>query len=103
MEQNFPKRAILDLDEYCEGAIVLSGYNSAIIGVVSSKNGNHILYSKEKIIDLLRSDGMTYEEAEEFFDYNIATFYPGQQCPIFLEYPILPINGTNGWRYEIIS
>jgi hypothetical protein len=43
-------RPILDLDEYCEGSVLLDGYEHAIIGVVDSFEGRRILYSKEQIL-----------------------------------------------------
>ena len=53
-------RPLLYIDEYCIDSIKLSGYEHAIIGVVDSFEGPRILYSKEKIIDSLKKDGMTW-------------------------------------------
>jgi hypothetical protein len=75
-----------DIDEFAEGAIILDGLNDAIIGVVEEfGNGPRILYSKNKIIDILcERDGMTWSESEEFYDYNILGLYAGEQNPVFL-------------------
>jgi hypothetical protein len=75
-----------DIDEYAEGAIVLDGLNDAIIGIVEEfGNGPRILYSKNKILTILsQRDGMTSEEASEFYDYNILGLYAGEQNAVFL-------------------
>lgn len=75
-----------DIDEYAEGAIVLDGLDDAIVGVVEEfGNGPRILYSKNKILEILcERDAMTHSEAIEFFDYNIIGLYAGEQNPVFL-------------------
>jgi hypothetical protein len=75
-----------DIDEFAEGAIILDGFNDAIVGIVEEfGNGRRILYSKYKILTILcERDLMTMGEAEEFFDYNIIGLYAGEQNPVFL-------------------
>jgi hypothetical protein len=69
-----------------EGAIKLDGLDDAILGIVEEfGNGPRILYSKNKILNILSErDGMTWSESEEFYDYNILGLYAGEQNPIFL-------------------
>jgi hypothetical protein len=64
----------------------LDGLDDAILGVIEEfGNGPRILYSKHKILTILcERDGMTWSEAEEFYDYNILGLYAGEQNPIFL-------------------
>lgn len=75
-----------DIDQFAEGAIILDGFDDAIIGIVEEfGNGRRILYSKYKILTILcERDLMTMGEAEEFFDYNIMGLYAGEQNPVFL-------------------
>ena len=75
-----------DIDEYAEGAIKLDGLDDAIIGMCEEfGNGPRILYSKNKILNILcEKDLMTMSDAEEFYDYNILGLYAGEQNPIFL-------------------
>ena len=75
-----------DIDEIAEGAILLDGLDDAILGVVEEfGNSPRVLYSKHKILTILcERDGMTWSEAEEFYDYNILGLYAGEQNPIFL-------------------
>jgi hypothetical protein len=75
-----------DIDEMAEGAIKLDGLDDAILGIVEEfGNSPRILYSKNKILNILSErDGMTWSEAEEFYDYNILGLYAGEQNPVFL-------------------
>lgn len=77
----------IDIDQYAEGVIVLDGLDSAIIGITQEfGNGPRILYSRNKILEILQErDEMTHSEAEEFYDYNILGLYAGEQNPIFLD------------------
>ena len=64
------------------------GFDGAIIGTTTLWNAadNDVLvYSVEACIDFLRErDGMDYEEAVEFFEFNVAGAYMGKQTPIFV-------------------
>lgn len=93
----------LNLSEYSEGAVFLDGLESAIIGVVEEfGNGRRILYSKDKILEILQQrDGMTYSESEELFDYNIIGGYFGEQNPVFLDKFLKPVSISGEWEYEI--
>ena len=75
-----------NIHEFAEGAIILDGLDEAIIGITEEfGNGRRILYSKDKILDILmKRDLMTHSEAEEFYDYNILGLYAGEQNPVFL-------------------
>jgi len=98
------KRHQIDIDEYCDGAILLTGFELAIIGIVNTFEGNRVLYDKSTIIRLLcEQDGMTESEAEEFFDFNILGGGFGDLNPVFLDHSIMPIKNNKGFYYEIIS
>ena len=94
----------VDIDQYAEGAILLDGLESAIIGIVQEfGNGNRILYSKQRILDILQErDLMTMGEAEEFYDYNILGLYAGEQNAVFLDLGLESIkNEENEWEYHV--
>lgn len=42
------------------------------------------MYDREIIIDNLVADGMTYEEAEEFYSVNTSGAWMGENTPCFL-------------------
>ena len=61
-----------NIEDYAEDAVILTGMDEAIIGVVETMGtGPRILYSKNKILEILSGDDMTLEEAEEYYDFNI--------------------------------
>jgi hypothetical protein len=66
--------------------LTADGLDDAIVGEVSSfGRGGTILYSVQKIIDILvERDGMTPEVAYEYYEFNIAGSYLGEGMPTFL-------------------
>lgn len=61
-----------------EDAVILENpdYDSAII--VVSETGR-VIYDFDKMVEwLMATDGMTYEDAMEFIDYNTIIMYPLQ-------------------------
>ena len=69
-----------------EDAKIIDGHDNAIVGMVIQKGGNTLLlYDPLKIVDnLMVNDGMTYDDAVEFYEYNIADAYVGENTPAFL-------------------
>ncbi len=95
----------VDIHEYAEGAILLDGLESAIVGITDEFGvGRRILYSKDKIIQILQErDGMTWDEAEEFFDYNIIGGYFGEKNPVFLDLSISTTTiNENSYIYNLL-
>ena len=65
--------------------IMADGLDKAVIGVGQQFNQNFIVYSKEKVLKILvEEDGMTYDEAVEYYDYNIVGSWVGLNTPIFV-------------------
>jgi hypothetical protein len=97
-------KKLIDIDEYAEGDVMLTGLEGAIVGIVEDfgSPGRKMLYSKQKILDILQErDLMTMGEAEEFYDYNILGLYAGEQNSVFLDLEITPIKNENGWKYQL--
>jgi len=93
----------VDIDEYAEGAVLLTGLESAVIGVVEEfGNDKRMLYSKHKILKILQErDLMTYSESEEFYYYNILGLHAGNQNAVFLDIELEPVIEDNVWVYRI--
>ena len=68
-------------------SIVLEGLDDAIIGVgISFDLDPRLTYSIDKIIGILMDrDGMSYDEAMEYYHFNIAGGYFGEHGPIFVD------------------
>ena len=96
-------KVTVDIDEYAEGAVLLDGLEWAIVGIVEEfGNGNRILYSKQKILNILQErDLMTMGEAEEFYDYNIVGLHAGDRNAVFLDLEVEPIKKGDGWKYQL--
>lgn len=70
-----------------EKPLLADGFDKAILGLsrgsLSILRDNVVVYSVEKCIDILAKD-MTYEEAVEYFEYNVLGAYMGPMTPIFV-------------------
>ncbi len=75
-----------EVAEYNEEALICDGFDEAIIGVAERINlGPVAAYSVEKVLEVLvERDGMTYEEALEYFQYNIIGAWMGEYTPVFI-------------------
>ena len=62
------------------------GFDSAVIGVGERNNTDSmIVYDYNKMVNVLMTrDGMTYEEAEEYIDFNIVGAWIGDTTPIIV-------------------
>jgi hypothetical protein len=60
-------------------AIVWDDFDDAIVG---TDNMGRIVYDINKMIDVLRQDDMTEEEAQEYLDFNVLSTYVGDLTPV---------------------
>lgn len=68
--------------------ISADGFDEAIIGICEIKPASvfAIAYSVSKCLSILMNrDNMTYEEAVEYFDFNVAGAYVGEKTPIWVD------------------
>ena len=60
-------------------------FDAAIVGYVEGIGREDVVcYDKDKVLEILMEDGMTWEEAGEFYNYNIIGTYLGEKTPVFL-------------------
>ena len=80
------KEKIDYISENCEDALLADGFDDAIVGIGDRCGMSSVVaYDVEKIIEILQTrDGMTEEEAQEFYSFNIIGAYVGEYTPIFL-------------------
>ena len=66
---------------------IWNGYDDCIIGVGTRCGMTDVfIYDKHKMITkLVRKDDMTYDEALEFIDFNIAGAFIGEDTPILVD------------------
>jgi hypothetical protein len=78
------------VEEFCqdyESILLADGFDAAFIGIGSQFSKEPIaVYDRNKCIEILMDrDGMTYEEAIEFFDFNVQGAWVGEKTPVFVE------------------
>lgn len=67
-------------------ALLADGWDDCIIGVAYSPGrGDLVVYDGDAIINkLVNRDGLEYEEAVEYFDFNITGAWMGPKTPVFV-------------------
>ena len=67
------------ISEQLDDVMLCDGFEEALIGIADQYHRKPIaVYDRNKIIEILAKD-MSYEEAEEYFDYNIFQAWVGEQ------------------------
>jgi hypothetical protein len=68
-----------------DGLLTADGFDAAIIGIGSRCGQPDIVaYDVEKVIEILTEDGMSHEEAVEFYDFNIVGGWQGERTPLWV-------------------
>jgi len=75
-----------EIEEINPEALLCDGFDEAIIGMAERINlGPVVAYSVEKIIDILmKRDEMSYEDAYEYYNFNIVGAWMGDNTPVFI-------------------
>ena len=65
------------------------GFDDCVLGIAEVWEGNErvhrIVYDALRMINVLMDrDGMSYEEAVEYFEFNIDGAYYGKETPIYM-------------------
>jgi hypothetical protein len=70
-----------------DGLLVMDGFDDCIIGVGQRFTDYFVIYDFKKVIEKLMAEGMTYEEAVEFHEYNQVGAWVGPKTPVFMHLP----------------
>ena len=82
-KRNELKEQLLEMG--LEEVVVMEGYDDCVIGVLERFGTEPvILYDRDRVIDKLMADGLTPEEAVEFYEYNQLGSWVGDRTPGFL-------------------
>ncbi len=79
-----------EIDEYLkemdESTLLMDGFEDALIGFSQRINDPLLaVYSYDKMVEVLMTrDGMDYDEASEYIDFNCVGAYVGEQTPIIV-------------------
>lgn len=74
VDEAFPEQEILMAD----------GFEDAFLGVAVQFNKPIAIIDYNKCLDILRKDGMSLDEAEEYMEFNVTGAYVGENTPAFL-------------------
>ena len=82
---NTPRDIVTDRAENLEvAAILMDGFDDAIIGTIVVDDQLRVVYSYLKMVDVLMvRDGMTEDEASEFIGYNCQMSF--DNCPLIVD------------------
>ena len=74
------------LAEGDEELLCADGFDDAILGICERAGSLDVVaYDRNKCIEILvERDGMDYEEAVEYFDFNVVGGYVGERTPVFI-------------------
>ena len=79
------KNACLEMVSADSILLFADGLDRAILGIAERDGHDFVVYDSEKIVQILRNrDGMSQDEAYEFFEINIAGAWLGEQTPIIV-------------------
>ena len=90
------EKALAYMDEYVDEFLRLEpreDYDPCIVGVGRRFNDTVLVYSIKAILAMHVRQGMTYEEADEYFEYNTIGGWYGEQTPMFLN-DLIDLGGT---------
>lgn len=68
-----------------ESCLFADGLEEAFIGIGYQTTTPLAIYSTKKVIACLMKQGMDFNSAMEYFDFNIIGAYVGESTPIFLD------------------
>tara|TARA_R100000808_G_scaffold269_1_gene1623 strand:- start:570 stop:809 length:240 start_codon:yes stop_codon:yes gene_type:complete len=69
-----------------EGVLLADGFEDAYLGLARQFTTWVAVYDYDLCLDVLMSrDGMSRDEASDFFEFNVVGGWVGKQTPVFLE------------------
>ena len=76
-----------EIEEINPEALLCGGFDEAIIGLAERINlGPVVAYDVDKMLKIMvERDGMSYEDAMEYFDYNILGAWMGENTPVYIQ------------------
>ena len=74
-----------EIEEIAPDALLADGFDEAIIGIAERCGQPPLVaYSVDRCVEILEGQGMSREEAEEFFDFNVAGAWMGEMTPVWI-------------------
>ena len=78
--------AINEIEGEDNEILLADGFEDAYMGLATQFTRPPLaVYNRNKCIEILMKDGMSEEEAEEYFQYNVEGAWVGENTPMFLQ------------------
>jgi len=98
IQRSKPSHIVEILEELNPEAILYDGLDDALVGITARCGTDAIaLYDREKCIEIFMASGMSNQEAEEYFCFNVEGCYAGPHTPFIASFDLHPI----GIRYPV--
>jgi hypothetical protein len=82
MKETTRSELLETISEFNPEAKLADGFEDSILGYDTK---GRVIYSVNSILDtLVNRDGMDYDEAQEYFGFNIECAYVGEYTPIYM-------------------
>jgi len=82
MKETTRSELLESITEFNPEAKLADGFDDSILGYDTK---GRVIYSVNSILDtLVNRDGMDYDEAQEYFGFNIECAYVGDYTPIYM-------------------
>ena len=82
MKETTRSELLETITEFNPEAKLADGFNDSILGYDTK---GRVIYSVNSVLDtLVNRDGMNYDEAQEYFGFNIECAYVGEYTPIYM-------------------
>ena len=78
-------QAVIDAGYGDEELLLADGFEDACLGIAVKFNTPFMLYDRDKCIEILMTrDGMSRDDAEDYFGFNVQGAYVGEHTPAYL-------------------
>lgn len=92
IEISTPADVMATLEELNPEAIMYEGFDDALVGILARCGTEPLaLYDRERCIQILMSKGLTPEDAEDYFCYNVEGCYAGPHTPFIASFNLDPV------------
>ena len=75
--------------EYIESlypdSLLANGFDCCIIGITRGTDSGRVVYDVDKMAEVCMEDGMTYEDAVEYLEFNTLNAYVGEYTPVYID------------------
>jgi len=68
-----------------EECLTADGFDDALVGCTYGSNVVAV-YDINKMVEVLICEGMDYDDAVEFLDYNVVSAYMGDKTPLYINF-----------------